>query len=465
LRENHTLRWKSGQGGAQDATGNNYVTMEQLHESIRANATTYAGISRAPHWPLRTDQFYDVAELPRPSTGHETFWRLIDFFCLANDTYRLLAACLFCSPMYYQTTADNMPGATPKPLPRPLWIIDTVDAQGSGKSTLAKKVAMLYGSEILDASLEQLRRDPFAVSKRILSVEGRTKRVFMIDNVTGVIRDGTLASWVTASTLSGMAPYGHGEETRANDFCWIITVNGAEIDTDTASRAYTVKVRKREEPYQGTADDFGNAQSWEADVDAYINANRAQLFADVLDMLEHAKPRRSDSRFPAFDARVLSAVCQTDEEFEACRASIDADATGANVDAELVENFTEAVEGYLANIADNYSTYDPSLPSMLANAVVADIMRNAGGKLAEMKITHLRTLLKAGLSPKFSRQFNRLRATYAWRKESIVYGLHLIPPGATETQYQTIDLVPTSNGTSRPNVIHQDKPIKRETIK
>lgn len=464
IRENLTPQWKSGNGGAQDSNGTNYVTMEQLYQSLHAHATHYEGISRAPHWPLRQDQFYDYGDLPTPSDGHRAFWQTIDFFCLADETYRLLAAAFFCAPMYYQTSATDTAGEVPQPLPRPLWLVDTVDAQGSGKSTLVKMNALLYGAAVLDVTMSQLSRNPDEVLKRILSVEGRQKRLFLIDNVTGTIKDGTLASWVTSATLSGRAAYGHGDETRANDFTWAVTVNGAEIDTDTATRAYTVKVRKRDEEYHSAT-----GLKWEADVTRHITMNRRQIYADILDMLDHAKPRESDSRFPDFDATVLSAVCSTDEQFAACRARIDADATGANVDAELAAEFTEAVENYLEALRTEYAVteYDPNLPTLLTNAVVKKILDGTTGKLHEQSIKQVRTLLKCGLADHFSKKSSRLNRNDGHGgkyPEGIIYGVHLTGD-ATETPFQIVDLVPGNGGVMRSDVSRSTGTVKVATLR
>lgn len=464
IRENVTPRWKSGNGGAQDCNGVNYVTQDQLFQSLHAHATHYEGISRAPHWPERQDQFYDYGgDLPPPSDGHRAFWQMIDFFCLADETYRLLAAAFFIAPCYYRTSATGTAGEMPQPLPRPLWLIDTVDAQGSGKTTLVKMVALLYGSAVLDVTMGQLTRNADEVLKRILSVEGRQKRIFLIDNVSGTIKDGTLASWVTSSTLSGRAAYGHGDETRANDFTWSITVNGAEIDTDTATRAYTVKVRKRDEEYHSAT-----GLKWEADVTQYITRNRRQLYADILDLLDRAKPRQSDSRFPDFDATVLSAVCATNEQFAACRARIEADATGANVDAELAAEFTEAVENYLDGLRNEYATeYDPNLPTLLTNAVVKSIIEKATGKLHEQSIKQVRTLLKGGLADRFSKKSSRLNRNDGKGgkyPEGIVYGVHLTGD-ATETAFYIVDLVPGNAGVMRPDVRRSTGTVKVATLR
>ena len=465
IREKLTPQWKSGNGGAQDSIGVNFVTHEQLYQSLHANSRHYEGISRAPHWPERKDQFYDYGgALPPPSDRHRVFWQLIDFFCLADETYRLLAAAFFIAPAYYRTNATGTAGEMPQPLPRPLWLVDTVDAQRSGKSTLVKMDALLYGAAPLDVTMNQLTRNADEVLKRILSVPGRQKRIFLIDNITATIKDGTLASWVTSATLSGRAAYGHGDETRANDFTFAITVNGAEIDSDTATRAYTIKVRKRDEEYHSAT-----GLTWEADVARFIAENRRQIFADILDMLDHAVPRQSDSRFPDFDATVLSAVCSTDEEFAACRARIEADATGANVDVELADEFTEAVENYLEALRKDYAVaeFDPNLPTLLTHATLKKILDQATGRLHEQSTKQIRTLLKSGLAERFSKKNPRLNRNDGHGgkyPEGIIYGVHLIG-NATETAFQIVDLVPGNGGVMRSDVQRSTGTVKAATMR
>lgn len=456
IRETLTPRWKAGNGGARDSTGVNYVTAEELYQHLLANAKHYEGISRAPHWPQRRDQFYDYGELPPPSEGHRAFWQLIDFFCLADDTYRTLAACFFVAPMYYKTDANG------EPLPRPAFMIDTVDAQGSGKTSLVNMNAALYRSGTIEVSLKQLQRDEDKIKRSILSTDGRRKRFCLIDNATDTVKDDTLARWIPAKDISGIAPYGHGDETRPNDITWCLTVNGGRVDTDAATRFYIIKVKKRETPYHSAT-----GLKWEADVTRYITENRWQLYADILDMLDRAKPRDSDSRFPDFDATVLSAVCDTDEQFAACRTRIEADATGANVDAELAADFTEAVERYLATLRAERPELDPTLPTLLTNAVVKKELDTATGKLHEQSLRQIRDMLKSGLAPNFSKKNPRLNTNDGKGgkyPEGIVYGVHLIGDGATETAFQIVDLVPTSNGTMRPEVKHSTGTVKVATL-
>ena len=440
-------RWKNGNG--LDAYGSNFSTQAHIYAAITREAIRYEGISRAPHYPPRLDQYYDVPELPPPSDEHRAFWRLMDFFCLANDTYKTLAAAFFAAPMY---GGDK----------RPSFIIDTVDAQGSGKSTLVYKASKLYGSDVIDVSLSLLQKDPDKILGRILSTEGRKKRVAIIDNVSKLVSSDELAKWITAPTLSGRPPYGQGEETRVNDITWAITCNGAEIDTDTASRSYTIKVRKPTGDTSITMPD-GTVKQWETALDAYIDENRLQLYADILDMMKTAKPRPTESRFPDFDSVVLSAVCRTDAEYEAAQRSIKADALHANADAQLGEDFTEAVERYLASVKDEISNFDPSTPTMVSNAVVKKIQSTESGKLHEVTIKELRATIKSGLAPKFSAKFSRLAAFHGDpRPESFLYGLHLIPDGATATKYQLLDLV-LFNGVPRPGIA-RDGEIKVSTI-
>jgi len=459
IKDRIPMKWAAGNGGGRDDTGVNFQTMKDIYDHLNRNGQQYEGISRAPHWPPRRDQFYDYGELPPPSDGHRAFWQLIDFFCLADETYRLLTAAFFIAPLYAR--CGSVEDAIPQPLPRPQWIIDTVDAQASGKSTLAKKAAILYGAPHIRIEWKTLKTDPQKILQRILSTDGRKKRVALVDNATGIIEDQSLASWVTESTLSGDVKYVGGDPERPNDITWVVTVNGAEIDTDTATRSYIIKVRK-----PGDLTEEAKTE-WEQNLDKFIAHNRRQLYADMLDMLDHAKPRHSGSRFPDFDATVLSAVCDTDEQYADCRARIEADATGANVDAELADDFTEAVEALLCALREEHYEYDPTLPTLLTNAVIKKILDEATGKLHEQSTKQIRTMLKSGLAPTFSKKNPRLNKNDGKGgkyPEGIIYGVHRIGDGATETAFQIVDLVPTCNGSMRYSISHSTGTVKMATL-
>ena len=442
-----------------DADGVNFATRDELFASVAANAVYYEGISHAPHFPRRDDQFYDYGKLPQPSRDHEAFWKLVGYFCPASDAYRTLIAALFAAPMYHRVVGD----ADDKAKPKPMWIIDTVDAQGSGKSSVVYMVALLYGDTPIKVDLKTLSSKPDEFTKRVVSKEGRSRRLVLIDNATGTIEGGVLAEFATAQTISGKRPYGHGEEARVNDLTWCITVNGAEIDTDAATRSYTIKVRKPDEPLVGRKSD-GTIKTWEDIVGDYITANRLQIYAEILDMLHRAKPRASEGRFPDFDATVLSAVCATDAEFDAARNSIEADAVHANVDAELADSLTDAVEAYLDKLPTVDSDFDRTTPTMITHKLMRAILAGAGGRLKDTNIKQMRTIIKSGLAPKFSKRFSRFPASRQGpRPEVVFYGMQLIADGASTNSYQVVDLV-FANAQPTPRVVDRGEMQTRTVV-
>ena len=105
------------------------------------------------------------------------------------------------------------------------------------------------------------------VVKRIISTSGRNSRILRLDNVTGVLKSSQLASLVTASAITGRPAYGKGEESRPNNLMYVVTVNGASVDTDIASRAYYLNVAK---PLMKS--------NWNDEVLNYIQKNRYYIF-------------------------------------------------------------------------------------------------------------------------------------------------------------------------------------------
>ena len=113
------------------------------------------------------------------------------------------------------------------------------------------------------------------VWRRLLSSTGRRKRVVLIDNVTDFLKAPSLATLVTQGSISGLAPYGHGEETRPNDLTYIITSNSARLDRDLASRSMFIKVNRPENP----------DPRWADKLFSYIRKYRLNILAEILGIL------------------------------------------------------------------------------------------------------------------------------------------------------------------------------------
>ena len=90
-----------------------------------------------------------------------------------------------------------------------------------------------------------------------------------------------LADFITAEKITGMAPYGHGEESRPNDLTWVATMNGGNVDTDMATRTYKLKIRKP----------TTYAPRWEQETRALIAANGPQILADIAHMMANSTER------------------------------------------------------------------------------------------------------------------------------------------------------------------------------
>ena len=369
-------------------TGGPYCSWAELFERLLQTVTRYEGISAAPWYPARANVFPTYPMLPPADPLHTRFWELVDRFCPATKADKILMAAFFCAPMFYDPAAA-----------RPAWVIDTVDAQSSGKSTVVKMACLLYNEIPLGMDLNTLDRDLVSIKKRLLSSAGRRSRIALFDNVEQTLKSSALADFVTSASITGMAPYGRGEESRPNDITWTATVNGAEVDTDMATRSYLIRVRKPANP----------DPMWERRTQNLIEEHRLQIYADILDMFASAPFRvRRESRFGVFDSTVLSAVCRSDEEFALADSAIQGGAAGANTDAELGAEFMELVTAKIA-AADNFTTARiDGLPVAIRCTDIDRILRSSSGALRTWTSKRIRRLVKAGMIPQVDRDVERI---------------------------------------------------------
>lgn len=441
-RKSDLFAWLMGEGHCliQWATGPGFVTQDQLFARIYDKARYYDATSAAPYYPDREDVFPTFGELPTADPEHRAFWKLVGRFNPADDANRTILAAFIVTPIWYDGIND-----------RPMCLVDTDDAQGSGKTTVVKMISRLYDqhaeAEYIDIDIRTLGADDTKIKKEILSAEGRSKRIVLFDNLTKTIKSEALAKLVTGGKVSGMAPYGHGTETRPADFTFYGTMNGASTDEDMTTRTYTLRIKSVEDP----------DPQWENDTVSLIRDNRLQILADILDMMKKAVPRRRKhkSRFGVYDSTVLSAVCLDDAEFEAADNAL-AEASGnQNEDAELALDFLTRFEDALAKSDE----YIPDTPVVVTQSAIDWLLANSSGDLAKLKSKHIRNLIKAGHLPNFSKEFDRLTACDRYqghRERAFFFGMkmggsaHL--PGET-----TFEFVSTDGS--------QLKPIFRETMK
>jgi hypothetical protein len=316
--------------------GNGFTTKQELYAALSHTAQTYDTFSNSPEYPMQNDTYYLYGEMPEPSSEHIYFKEFCCFFCPATVADTLLLQAMFASLVYFQDGAK-----------RPMWVIDTVtgDAQATGKTTLAEICALLiggfesgYGEPFWVRPKEATSEQSLAgVTRRMLSGDGRKKKLFLIDNVDNFYKSAALASFVTQGTFSGMAPYGHGETTRKNNMTFMITCNGATLGKDIISRSMFLQLKK---PAKFKKD-------WEIKVRKFIKEKRLHILADIIDMLKRGATFdiTGQTRFKEWEHAVLGAVCPDKRSYdfvinEIKRRKTDSD--GEIVEADLIRETFEA---------------------------------------------------------------------------------------------------------------------------
>lgn len=268
----------------------------EVFASLCACAERYEQISGVPGWPVRSDVFYAHGDLPEVDPALPYFTMLMSYFAPATEADALLMRAMFASPLYYEAKID-----------RPLWVIDSEHGQGVGKTKMAEMLAYLYGvpgdmssCEPLWVDSEQLQNEANfeRVMRRVLSGQARQKRVMLIDNVEGYLKCQQLASMITQGSMSGLAPYARGEDTRPNDLTFIITSNNATMNRDLISRSMFINL-----VHPGF-----EFNEWARKVTQHIDAHRLKIIAEVKALLERGATYEFTpcSRFREWERKVLA---------------------------------------------------------------------------------------------------------------------------------------------------------------
>lgn len=297
------------------------VSKEELFEGLIQQAFRYESISSVPDWPRRGDVYYTHSKIPAADPEHKYFHGLVSFFEPANAASRTLIKTFFAAPIYYQ-----------RGIPRPCWIIDSEDGPGTGKTTLVEILAELYMGTPIKTCSQELSFDFKELVKRVISSEGRKSRILMVDNVTGTFKNDRFAEMVTSADITGKAPYGRGEECRANNLTYVITANSANCNNDISSRSYTIKLKRPKA-----------SANWKKRLFAYLAANREMIFADMIDILNNHKPfeRPCVSRFPEFEEMILQAFCADEGEYDSACVDLTDTRSEVNTEDELAKQVEE----------------------------------------------------------------------------------------------------------------------------
>ena len=376
----------------------NLTSKAEMFEALHAEAARFESISKVPDWPHRNDVYYAHKATPEPDPNHKYFNEFMDFFCPMTKAFKTILKAFIVAPIFYR-----------KGVSRPLWIIGS-EVAGSGKTTLATIVSQLYGGPVIGVEAANFRKDMEKVTKRILSPEGRTSRMLLVDNVSGVFSSDELSSLITAPYITGMAAYGRGEESRPNNLTYVITANGATIDNDIAIRAFFVDLAK-----------INYSATWNKDLQNYIEKYQLNIFADILSILNNHNPERFDvvpcTRFPEFEVEVLQAVCEDLDEYNAVIESIVQSRTTANVEEDYGREIEDVIAAELRELGIN-----PESSSVwIRSGVVKEWAQKAFPESKKNAMQFIRNLSRAGHAPRIHTKWTAFPSSGKERRRGILW--------------------------------------------
>ena len=385
-KSGHPVEWSKAIEGA--------VSYEQFYEVLLAASTEYNMVSGVPSFPDRADVYYTYGKLPEPDPQAKRFNELCAFFCPATPADKLLLRAMLASPLYFRQR-----------VPRPLWIIDAEHGQGTGKTQLVEFLACLYGGEDEDTSSpilidhNQLNNETQydRIVRRLLSNSGRRKRVVLIDNVDGFFRSSTLSTLSTQATVSGMAPYGRGEESRAMDLTICITFNGASCDTDILHRAMFLTLVKPEAPLA----------DWSRVVNEFIRQHRLQIMADMMGLIANGSQAEQlvspMSRFPGWEREILLPMVGGLAGHSVVFKAVAERQRSADGDAEDAETVHASIMGKLRALGIDPVGYRPIwITSQVAVKWAREAVEGFGGRSLQSAARVLKNMVKIGKMPGLS---------------------------------------------------------------
>ena len=375
------------------------VSREEFFQSLKIEAEKYEMITPVPTFPHRRDVYHTFKSLPEPAPDRRHFEEFLRFFNPATDEDAAMLRVLFASPLYYKEKVD-----------RPLWVIDSDTAQGSGKTKLAEAVARLYGTDEGDAGepfwvdVRSITSEQSAdrVWRRLLSASGRRKRIVLIDNVTNFLAAPSLATLITQGSISGLAPYGRGEETRPNDLTYIITSNSARFDRDLASRALFIKVNKKESP-----DPY-----WASKMFDYIKRHRMNILSEIIATL--SEPTAGElvfTRYRQWELDVMAPIISDDKLREKIMDANRQLQLDSDYDSENAEEFRKFVimklrERYGANYDEGRAVF---FPNTVLKSFYVEALPDEEGVKKNIIPQILKNWVKAGLIPELNVSVGRFK--------------------------------------------------------
>ncbi|APZ91307.1 hypothetical protein [Fuerstiella marisgermanici] len=252
-------------------------TKEEFYQHLIFESEEFSRVETFPEFPQQADVYYAHRELETGDGSH--LEKMLDYFLPATDADRTLIKSMIC------TLVSGIEYGQ-----RPLFVISSPD-RNAGKTSLAQNVSLLVGGFLKWSE----RQDFDKFGARLLSSEGRAKRVVLIDNVkSGRFSHDELESVITLETISGRQN-NVGESSRQNNLNWILTVNGPSMSRDISTRAIPIQIRmpKRRDDYTESVRSFIREHLWDILEDCI-----AELQRPVQDV-------SGSTRFDSWDRGVL----------------------------------------------------------------------------------------------------------------------------------------------------------------
>lgn len=251
----------------------------EVFAELRREAQSYLAVETLPHEPSIEEHYY-ACRIPTAGKG-DTLRQFIGRFRPATDIDTDLLTAFFVTLFWGGRTGG-----------RPCFALTSDDGRGSGKTSVVSNAGRLAGGMIELSANE----DAEIIKQRLLSPDGLTKRLAVLDNVKSLrFSWAELEGLITSPAISGKALY-VGEATRPNNIVWALTLNGVSLATDMAQRSVIIKLVKPK-----------RSGTWAEDTYAFIDANRDALIADCIGFLRRDRQELPGfSRWAAWENDVLS---------------------------------------------------------------------------------------------------------------------------------------------------------------
>ncbi len=343
--------------------GAGFHTKAEVFSELQRLSVNYRAIETIPHEPPIKDHYYAHAPIdpvittradtlansntiqpddfhagngilfdksPQPSKLEQ----LLSRFSPTTDIDRDLILAMFATSIW------GGPGGT-----RPLFVITSRDGRGVGKSTVPEMLGQLVGGCMAFSPGEELEE----VKKRLLSPEGASKRLALIDNLkTYRFSWAEFESLVTAREISGRQMY-VGESSRPNILTWIATVNGLSASTDIAQRSVIIYLNRPT-----------HTGDWYSETREFIEANRREVLADLITFLR--RPQFLPTKHTRWGEWEKSVLSRLPEPSEAQRVILERQ-RAADVEDEEGGIFTEYIHKQMKTLGydDDDLVFIPSI--------------------------------------------------------------------------------------------------------